>query len=55
MTVKVSKKSTRKEIEKALTKSTSRRKKIDLSKYFGKVNFGTDGLTYQKKVRNEWS
>jgi len=31
------------------------RKSISLDKYFGKVSFNTDGLSYQKKVRNEWS
>jgi len=55
MTIKVSKKTTRKGIKKALAKAISLRKKIDLSKYSGKVDFGMDGLTYQKKVRNEWS
>jgi hypothetical protein len=55
MTVKISKTTTRKEIEKALAKSKSKRKRINLSKYFGRVDFGIDGLTYQKKIRNEWS
>lgn len=26
-------------------------KTINLKKYFGKVDFGTDGLTFQKKMR----
>jgi len=30
------------------------KKSITLDKYFGKVSFNDDGLTYQKKVRNEW-
>jgi hypothetical protein len=55
MTVKVSKKSSRKALEKAVLKTKSSQKKVDLSKYFGKVNFGVDGLTYQKKIRNEWA
>ena len=43
-------------IQKAISKMKEKRRKkpIDLDRYFGKVNFGIDGLAYQKKVRNEW-
>jgi len=43
-------------IREALQKVMKRKEKksIDLKKYFGKVTFDIDGLTYQKKVRNEW-
>jgi len=51
MTIKASKKTTRKGIKRALAKAISGRKKIDLLKYFGKVDFGMDGLAYQKKIR----
>jgi hypothetical protein len=30
-------------------------KKIDWDKYFGKIHFSEDGLTYQKRVRDEWT
>ena len=42
------------EIEKELSKLEKDEKKANLKKYAGKVDFGMDGLTYQKKVRNEW-
>jgi hypothetical protein len=29
--------------------------KKTLSRHFGKLKRGLDGLTYQKSVRNEWS
>jgi len=38
----------------AIEKATSHKKKsVDIDRYFGKVNFGMDGLEYQKKARNE--
>ena len=45
-----------KAIREALRKVMEKKEKkgISLDKYFGKVSFGTDGLSYQKKVRNEW-
>lgn len=30
-------------------------KGFDPKKYAGKINFPEDGLSYQKRVRNEWS
>lgn len=36
-------------VEKSKTK-----KPKNLSKYFGKLKRGVDGLTYQKTIRNEW-
>lgn len=54
MTIKVSKKISGDELRSALKKMRSKKKKLNLDKYFGKINFGTDGLTYQKKIRNEW-
>ncbi|QDK77203.1 hypothetical protein EXU85_00780 [Spirosoma sp. KCTC 42546] len=32
----------------------SARKGFDPTKYAGKIKFPMDGLTYQKKVRDEW-
>lgn len=54
MSIEVSKKTTRAEVDKALSLLKSKSKQMNIEKYFGKINFGTDGLTFQKKVRNEW-
>lgn len=56
MVVVIKKSASKKEIKKALqdlSKSKSK-KGIDISKYCGKVNFNEDGLTLQKKWRDEW-
>lgn len=50
----VSQKTTKEEVDSLLSKPKAGRKRINLDKYCGKVNFGMDGLKYQKKVRNEW-
>ena len=39
---------------KALLKRTSVKSKKDPSAFFGKLKDGTDGLAYQKKLRDEW-
>ena len=31
-----------------------KRKRKDISKYFGKLKRGLDGLEYQTKMRDEW-
>lgn len=56
MSITINKTYSDKEIDKAMQKLTDRKKKekIPLDKYFGKVTFETDGLSYQKKIRNEW-
>ena len=54
MTVMLGKNPTKKEAEDAIEKLRKRKKKINLDKYFGKVDFQIDGLKYQKKARNEW-
>jgi hypothetical protein len=51
MTIRITKKTTKKKIANELEKKTSKRKSVNLNKYFGKVNFGVDGLTYQKEIR----
>ncbi|SHG33872.1 hypothetical protein SAMN05443144_12528 [Fodinibius roseus] len=57
MSVTIHKNDSDKAIREAIRKvmnQRERKKSIPLEKYFGKVSFDTDGLTYQKKVRNEW-
>jgi hypothetical protein len=51
MVIKIKKKSSRKKVHEALKKLPKRSTKVDLKKYFGKVNFETDGLLYQKSIR----
>jgi hypothetical protein len=51
MTIRITKKTTKKKVADKLEKKTSKRKTINLNKYFGKVNFEVDGLTYQKEIR----
>lgn len=29
--------------------------KKDWDGFLGKINFGEDGLSYQKKIKNEWN
>ena len=55
MTIKISNKASKNEIEKALTQF-SKKKKVkgfESRKYFGKLVRGLDGLTYQQSLRNE--
>ncbi|MFA5670070.1 MAG: hypothetical protein WC967_12550 [Balneolaceae bacterium] len=56
MSLTIQKKDTAKAIREKIKKAADekKRKTINLDRYFGKVNFGTDGLEYQKKIRNEW-
>jgi hypothetical protein len=51
MTIRITKKTTKKKIANALERKTPKNKSINLNKLFGKVNFGVDGLTYQKEIR----
>lgn len=41
-------------VDRKLEALKSNRKRIDLSKYAGKVKFDIDPLEYQKQVRDEW-
>ncbi|MGY3211220.1 hypothetical protein [Mucilaginibacter sp. HD30] len=52
--IEIDKKTSRKELDDALINAPKAKSSIDLSKYFGKVKFGVDGLEYQLKSRNEW-
>ena len=57
MTIKISNKASKAEIEKALTKFSKEKKGkgFEPQKYFGKLVRNLDGLTYQRSVRNEWN
>ena len=52
--IEVNKLTGRNKLDEELTKLPKKKAPIDLSKYFGKINFGADGLTYQLKTRDEW-
>ncbi|MBN8652111.1 MAG: hypothetical protein J0L67_11820 [Cytophagales bacterium] len=54
MTIKISKRESAKTKEKKLAKATSKSKHINWDKYFGKIKFPVDAITYQLKVRDEW-
>jgi hypothetical protein len=49
----IEKKVKRKKSDTDIRKAVSRSHK-NPSKFFGKLKDGVDGLTYQRKVRNEW-
>ena len=53
MKIEIKEGMSQKEIDKELAKLEMTGKKADLKKYVGKVDFGVDGLTYQKRIRNE--
>jgi hypothetical protein len=55
MVMKVGKKESPKSVAKKLKKASSRTKKINWDKYFGKIKFPVDALKYQKVMRDEWS
>ena len=55
MTVKIGKKESPKKIAGKLSKMKSRSKRIHWDKYFGKIKFPVDALTYQQKMRDEWA
>lgn len=55
MTIKISRKDSVKLKAKKLAKATSKSKHINWDKYFGKIKFPVDALTYQIKLRDEWS
>lgn len=55
MTVKIGKKESPKKIAGKLSKMKSRSKRILWDKYFGKIKFPEESLTYQRKMRDEWA
>lgn len=56
MALTIHKKDSEKEIREKIQKAIADQKKkcINLDRYFGKINFGLEGLEYQKRIRNEW-
>jgi hypothetical protein len=58
MLIEIKKPVTRKKVDAALKKlATAKKKKtkgFDAKRFFGKVDFGMDGLAYQKMMRGEW-
>ncbi len=53
--LRITKKTTGLQLEKMLAGLKPKRKKLILKNYVGKIAFGnTDGLAYQKQLRNEW-
>ena len=52
MKIEIKEGMSQKEIEKELAELEKNIKKADLKKYVGRVDFGIDGLAYEKKERN---
>jgi hypothetical protein len=52
--IEVDKSTSRRKLDKELTKLSKKKASIKLDKYFGKIKFDIDGLAYQLKARNEW-
>jgi hypothetical protein len=52
--IEIDKTTSRSQLDAELNKLPKKKSPIDLKKYFGKINFGVDGLAYQLKVRDEW-
>ena len=52
--IEVDKTTSRSQLDEQLTKLPKKKGPLNLAKYFGKINFGVDGLEYQLKVRDEW-
>jgi hypothetical protein len=52
--IEVNKTTSRVELDEKLAKLPKNKAPLNLDKYFGKINFGIDGLEYQLKVRDEW-
>lgn len=53
MVVEITQSDSKAEINKSIHK-LPRPKGIDAKKYAGKINWGEDGLDFQKRIRNEW-
>lgn len=51
MIVHIRKNAPKDKVKKTLKTITPKKSKMDLDAYFGKVNYGVDGLTYQKQMR----
>lgn len=54
MTIKIDPNSSEKAIQAAL-KKVRPTKKLNAAKYFGKINWDEDPLTFQRSLRDEWN
>lgn len=54
MTIKIDPNSSEKAIQAALKKVRST-KKLNAAKYFGKIKWDEDPLTFQRSLRDEWN
>jgi hypothetical protein len=55
LTIQVKRTSTRQQLDKELERLSSKKKKLNLRKYMGKVRFqDIEPLELQKKLRDEW-
>jgi len=54
MTIVINKNTTREELEKLVRSLQEVKKGVDTFKFCGAVKFPMDGLTLQKKWRDEW-
>ena len=56
MSIVIKRSDSKEKIDKMIEKAIDRKDKktVDLDRYFGKVKFESEGLEYQKKVRDEW-
>ncbi|MGZ3871689.1 MAG: hypothetical protein ACXVJD_02160 [Mucilaginibacter sp.] len=52
--IEVNKLTGRSKLDEELKKLPAKKAPINLDKYFGKIKFGVDGLTYQLRTRDEW-
>lgn len=54
MVVKLKRRESQKNLKSKLRKVSAKSKKIDWDKYFGKINFPVNAVSYQRKLRDEW-
>jgi hypothetical protein len=54
MAVRIPKRESTRTKAQKLAKAISKSKHINWDKYFGKIKFPVDAMTYQLKVRDEW-
>jgi hypothetical protein len=55
MTVRIVKKKSSKKAPSKHRKVSARSKRINWDKYFGKIEFPVEALSYQRKARDEWA
>ena len=54
MIIEIKKPVTKEKVREALAHISKGGKKKSLRKHFGKLKRGFDGVSYQKKIRDEW-